>query len=394
MNIYVDGVLTPPADAGSLDGIPAALQPVGPGVDGYVVTYVDATGDLELQPGGGGGMANPMTATGNLIVGGAVSGGIATPMPFAIGTGGYVLRSVAGNPAWRELSAAGLLSPGRQPAAAVREGQTYWATDAAAGQQLSICLHKGSAVYAWETLAYDLPAAPAASLGTAFDNGFLFNQYLDVAGIPSAAPLFGPGESLVYLFKAVKVPLGTEIMVCHTDSGSGLRGWEVRCGDFGSQGNLSLYLLGLGVQFLLPGADFTSAPNSPHVLAVAITAGQVVRYSWDGVLQTPLAALTGTYSPPISGDPYLVGGRPANANYPSVSTQLVQLRSYSSVLSDADLVAVAATYLSYSLSDPAAGTLTGDFPASSIVGYQTTLDRADPARRWRVNGSVLAQGQK
>ena len=54
MNIYIDGVLTPPADAGSLDGIPAALQPVGPGVDGYVVTYDDATGDLELQPGGGG----------------------------------------------------------------------------------------------------------------------------------------------------------------------------------------------------------------------------------------------------------------------------------------------------------------------------------------------------
>lgn len=162
MNLYVDGVLTPPADAGSLDGIPAAFpHPPTAAEDGYVVTYSNANGDLELQPGVGGGMTNPMTAVGNLIVGGAVSGGIATPMPLAIGPGGYVLRSVAGNPAWRELSAAGTLAA-RPTAAAVREGQTYWITDAAAGLELSICLHKGSAAYAWETLAYGVTATGAA----------------------------------------------------------------------------------------------------------------------------------------------------------------------------------------------------------------------------------------
>ena len=161
MNLYVDGVLTPPADAGSLDGIPADLAPHGAGQDGYVVTYSHANGDLELQPGGGGGMVNPMTAVGNLIVGGPVSGGIATPVPLAIGTGGYVLRSVAGNPAWREISAAGLLA-NRAAAAAVREGQTYWATDAATGQKLSICLHQGGVAYAWETLAYGASATGAA----------------------------------------------------------------------------------------------------------------------------------------------------------------------------------------------------------------------------------------
>ena len=399
MSIYVDGVLKPPVDAGSLDGIPAAFpQPPTAAEDGYVVTYIDATGDLELQPGGGGGMTNPMTAVGDIIVGGPVTAGVAAPARLGIGTSGYMLRAVSGIPGWREVSAAGQLSA-RPAAAAVREGQTYWATaGAAVGQELSLCLHKGSAVYAWETLAYDLPAAPTASIGTAFDSGFQINQYLDVAGIPSAAPLFGPGESLVYLFKAVKVPTGTEIMVCHQDSGSGLRGWELRCGDnVGDRGTLSMYLIGLsgpsGIIVELPGASFTSAPNSPHVLAVAITAGQVVRYSWDGVLQTPLAALSGTYKPPVSGDPYIVGGRPANANFPSVSTQMVQLRSYSSVLSNAGLVEVAANYTSYSLANPAAGTITGDFPAPSIAGYGSTLDRADPARRWRVNGVVLAQGQ-
>ena len=162
MNIYIDGVLTPPADAGSLDGIPAALQPVGPGEDGHVVTYVHASGDLELKPGGGGGMVNPMNAVGNLIVGGPVVGGIATPTRLAIGPAGYILRSVAGAPAWREISAAGTAVARPTPAAAVREGQTYWSTDAAAGQQLSICLHQGGPTYAWETLAYGVTATGAA----------------------------------------------------------------------------------------------------------------------------------------------------------------------------------------------------------------------------------------
>jgi hypothetical protein len=160
--LYVNGVSQATADATELDGIPADLQPAGAGEDGHVVTYVHASGDLELKPGGGGGMTNPMTAVGNLIVGGAVVGGIATPAPLAIGTNGYVLRSVAGTPAWREISAAGTAAARPTPAAAVREGQTYWSTNAAAGLELSICLHKGGATYAWETLAYGVTATGAA----------------------------------------------------------------------------------------------------------------------------------------------------------------------------------------------------------------------------------------
>ena len=106
---------------------------------------------------GGGGFANPMTTAGDMIVGGVAG----APARLAIGTGGYVLRAVAGTPGWREVSAAGLLSA-RAAAAAVREGQTYWATDAAAGLQLSICLHQGGAAYGWETLAYGVTATGAA----------------------------------------------------------------------------------------------------------------------------------------------------------------------------------------------------------------------------------------
>ena len=106
---------------------------------------------------GGSGMANPMTTAGDIIVGGVAG----APARLAIGTGGYVLRAVAGTPGWREVSAAGLLAA-RLGAAAVREGQTYWATDAAAGQQLSICLHQGGVTYAWEILPYGGPGLPVA----------------------------------------------------------------------------------------------------------------------------------------------------------------------------------------------------------------------------------------
>lgn len=103
------------------------------------------------------GFANPMSATGDLIVGGA--SGAATRLP--IGSTGYVPRVIGGTVAWRELSATGLLAD-RPAAAAGREGQRYYATDAAAGLELSECVHKGGATYAWETVSYGVTATGVA----------------------------------------------------------------------------------------------------------------------------------------------------------------------------------------------------------------------------------------
>jgi hypothetical protein len=107
-------------------------------------------------------MANPMTTVGDIVVGDTVSGGVAAPARLGAGASGYMLRSIAGIPAWRELSAAGL-GEDRQVAAANREGQTYWSTDAAAGSELAMCVHKGGATYAWEILAYGAPGLPVAT---------------------------------------------------------------------------------------------------------------------------------------------------------------------------------------------------------------------------------------
>jgi hypothetical protein len=103
-----------------------------------------------------------MTTVGDIVVGDTVSGGVAAPARLGAGASGYMLRSIAGIPAWRELSAAGL-GEDRQVAAANREGQTYWSTDAAAGSELAMCVHKGGATYAWEILAYGAPGLPVAT---------------------------------------------------------------------------------------------------------------------------------------------------------------------------------------------------------------------------------------
>jgi hypothetical protein len=264
-------------------------------VDGYVVTYDDATGDLELQPGGGGGMTSPI------------------------------------------------------------------------------------------------------SLGAAYNEGSSATAYLDVAGTPPAAPLGGPGETLVYLFFPVGLGTDARIMVQHMDSGSVARGWEIRYGDNGGdRGLLSMLLYGMngnGV-FELPGATFNGAPNLnvPHVLAITITGAGVPRYSWDGGAVAVLPALSGTYVPTISGDPFTIGCR-SGGNYPANKVQIVQFRAYSTVLSDADLVAVAATRASFRLADPSAGTLTTDISASNASGFGSVLDSANTARRWRINGELKAQEQ-
>ena len=233
---------------------------------------------------------------------------------------------------------------------------------------------------------------PHLSLGTAFNAGTSASAYLDVTGTPSAAPLFGPGETLVYLFFPVALPAGGVIMACHQDAGSTSRGWEIRCGQNGADlGLLNMYLFtGAGV-FDLPGATFTGALNAPHVLAVAMTSGGEIRFTWDGVAGTPFTP-GGAYPAPIAGDLFLIGSRPGG-NYPSTNIQPIQFRAYSTVLSDADLVAVAATRASFLLADPAAGTLTVDIAASNVIGFDTVLDRADTSRRWRVNGALKAQEQ-
>lgn len=136
---------------------------LGIGTASQVLTIANSTAVWADATGGG--MTNPMTTLGDMIIGGA-SG---VPARLAGGTNGYILRYTnATGPAWRELSGAGLLSA-RSAAAAIREGQTYWATDAAVGDELTMCVHQGSTVYAWITIPHDTTAGASTSMGHSWE---------------------------------------------------------------------------------------------------------------------------------------------------------------------------------------------------------------------------------
>lgn len=95
---------------------------------------------------------------GVLPIGGWGGGGGAS---LPAGTSGYIMRYIGGSWVARELSASGLAAA-RPAAAAGREGQFYWSTDAAAGLELAECIHKGGATYAWEVVPYGATATGIA----------------------------------------------------------------------------------------------------------------------------------------------------------------------------------------------------------------------------------------
>jgi hypothetical protein len=63
-----------------------------------LVDWIEFTGG-----GGGGGMTNPMTTAGDIIIGGTAG----APTRLGVGTDGYVLKLVAGVPAWAAESGGG-----------------------------------------------------------------------------------------------------------------------------------------------------------------------------------------------------------------------------------------------------------------------------------------------
>ena len=239
-----------------------------------------------------------------------------------------------------------------------------------------------------------VPTAPVA-LGTAYNAGTADAIYVDA--VPSPADAFGPGRSLVYLFRSLGTLGAANVLAMHADTTTTVaRGWHLRAGDNASaRGELSLILAGLPAVLAivpLPGADFTGA-DGVHCLACAITAPGVVRYSWDGGAVATVAAIPGTYVPAQAGDPWRIGSSAhVVASYAATTVQPIALRTYSTVLSDADLVAVAADRASYLLADPAAGTLSNDLAALQFRGAATAIDRAS-SQRWRLVGALLAHEQ-
>lgn len=239
-----------------------------------------------------------------------------------------------------------------------------------------------------------VPTAPVA-LGTAYNAGTADAIYADV--VPAPADAWGPGRTLVYLFRSLGTLGAANILAMHADAATTVaRGWHLRAGDnAGARGEISLILAGLPAVLTvvpLPGADFTGA-DGVHCLACAILNTGEIRYSWDGGAVATVAAIPGTYVPAQAGDPWRIGSSAVSGGgFAATTVQPIALRTYSTVLSDADLVAVAADRASYLLADPAAGTLSNDLAATQFRGAATVIDRAS-SQRWRLVGALLVHEQ-
>ncbi len=198
MQVYVGGVLVPPEDAGSLDGIPADLEPVA-GKAGYVVTLNNAEDALVLEsPGTGLDIPKAtLTAAGDLLAASAPSvpavipavaagrilraAGVGTlpaystlTIPDTAARGTVMVATAANTVTALDAKTLGQMPRGdgtdvslfsvdradvvasRGVASATYYNQTFYATDEDA---LYRCIYTGSA-YVWRLVSYSSIAEP------------------------------------------------------------------------------------------------------------------------------------------------------------------------------------------------------------------------------------------
>lgn len=178
----------------------------------------------------------------------------------------------------------------------------------------------------WSPLAYD---PPRVSLGT-----FSAANYLDAGTGTSKNPTGGPGTSYVLMFWApVAVGAGAEVLIEY-DGGTG--GWQFGYG--ATADKLYVLLRGLAADAT---TDLGTIAVGLNCLALTVHADKSLSYSMNGAARVDIAALAGAYTVPDGSSRALVGLHyPGNA--PATKTHLVAFRTYSTELSNADLVTAAA----------------------------------------------------
>jgi len=265
--------------------------------------------------------ASTLTTRGDLIRRGA-----SAPERVALGTNGQVLTSDGTDPVWA--------TPG-------------------AGSWLE--LYNASALY----------------IGGEAASGYLLTDYV-TAGAASAAPAFGPGQSIVVCLYPGATPTGLEIVASHGNGGT--RGWTFEFGrDSGSRARATLYLYGLtgagaGGSIQLTGSEWSS--GTPYVIAVAFQSDKSVRFSVNGGSVVTISAATGTYVPPTGADTLSLGAPRMHSPtfYPLASATIGEVRWYSTVISDADLVSACAGRTTGTIPTVASGTVIARFLPSDFAG--------------------------
>lgn len=234
-----------------------------------------------------------------------------------------------------------------------------------------------------------LYGASALYMGGESAFGFAQADYV-TASAAAAVPVFGPGQSLVVCVYPGATPTGVEMVACHA-SGASNRGWLLDFGrNTGARRQCGLYLFGMngGAGVQLTGSDFTV--GVAYVIAVTIKADKSVRYSVNGAAVATIAALSGTYVPPTSGDTYDLGSTRAFVSlasyYPLTSALIGEVRTYSTEISDADLVAACAGRTTGTIPDVATGTVSTRFLPSDFAGGRRV--KAQTGVTWILKGGA------
>jgi len=280
--------------------------------------------------------ASTLTTRGDLIRRGA-----SAPERVALGTNGQVLTSNGTDAVWS--------TPG-------------------GGSWLS--LYGGTAFY----------------LGGESATGWATADYV-TASAASTVPAFGPGQSIVICLMPLATPSGTEMIASH--GASGVRGWVVDVGrQSGSRRQVSVYLYGLNssVAVALTGSEFTV--GTAYVIAITIKADKSLRYSTNGGAVQTIAALSGAYAVPTITDTYNVGSPRefSPSFFPLASALLGEVRTYSTEISDDDLVAACANVATGTIADVATGTVSTRFLPSDFVGGVRV--KAQTGVTWLLKGGV------
>lgn len=221
------------------------------------------------------------------------------------------------------------LDSARPSAALVTVGSAYFATDSGV---LYVC----DSPTTWAVAGYGV-GSDTATLG----GGGGLSDYNYLASQASLTNGGGPpgayGFCWVLNIYCLSVPAGLQVVWCNS-AGTGSRGWE-----FGSSrtvaGNMSWHPFpatgtGTAGDIDLPGAPLSIGA---HTLALTFTSTGETHYAFDGVLQTSIAAPTGTFLPADSScQTYL--GRWWAPSLGATSFEVGYVQAFDAQISDADLV--------------------------------------------------------